>query len=71
MKTLADEIIEGIHYDEMNNCFTSINTKLSNSSAGKNKMKPRSAGNKSFRIHNSLKFMKTIERSQMGKENKL
>lgn len=70
MKTLADEIIEGIHHDEINNCFTSIKTKLSNSS-GKNKMKPKSAGNKSFRIHNSLKFMKTIERSQTGKNNKM
>jgi hypothetical protein len=70
MKTLADEIIERKHNDE-NDCTPLTKKQLSNFSSRNYKMKPKSAGNKSFRIHNNLKFMKTIERSQMGKENKL
>jgi hypothetical protein len=66
MKTLADEIIEGSRFD--------VRSKISQpvkSLSEHHKSKPKSAGNKSFRIHNSLKFMKSVERSRIGKENKL
>lgn len=71
MKTLADEIIEGIHNDKKFSESPLINTQLSNRPLRKNNLKPKSAGNKSFRIHNSLRFIKTIERSKIGRENKL
>jgi len=71
MKTLADEIIEGTHNDKKFSESPLIKTRLSNTPLGKYKIKPKSAGNKSFRIHNSIRFIKTIERSKVGSQNKL
>ena len=70
MKTLADEIIEGCIHEKkiINNSLLNTPGKISVSKLRRDK--PKSAGNKSFRIHNSLKFMKSVERSRIGKENK-
>lgn len=36
-----------------------------------NPKKPKSAGNNSFRKHNKLRFLKTLESKQIGLKNKL
>ena len=36
-----------------------------------NARKPKAAGNLSFRKHNKLRFMKTLERRHVGLRNKL
>ena len=36
-----------------------------------NARKPKAAGNLSFKKHNKLSFMRTLERKQLGLKNKL
>lgn len=36
-----------------------------------NARKPKAAGNLSFKKHNKLRFMKTLERRRLGLKNKL
>jgi len=71
MKTLADEIIERTQNNENNKNSLLFKTSPEKSPLKHNKVKPKSAGNKSFRLHNSLRFMRTFERSEIGKENNL
>ena len=71
MKTLADEIITGQYQKVSSDDLTNDNKLQKKNRLNIEKSKPKSAGNKSFRNHNNLKFIKTKERSNIGKENKL
>jgi hypothetical protein len=70
MKTLADEIITG-KYKNIGNNSTKDYAMQKKKTKIMNKTKPKSAGNKSFRIHNNIKFLNTKERKRLGTENKL
>ena len=71
MKTLADEIITGQYQKVSSDDLTNDNKLQKKNRLNFKKSKPKSAGNKFFRNHNNLKFIKTKERSNIGKENKL